>query len=188
MKPHHHLNPPTPYPSLPLNATTTLTLHHKTLTIETNPQREGVLFFEPPLAAAFRRHRCLCHHWKLKLRPPDLMTLFDVEIQGRCDSKFAPYQVSPKFHPRVQDKKFIERLRKWTVSHQPETGTQSETASSDSLSLKEIKQGNQFNLTWRRLSQQVVMKSHNVSGPLQNRPSESAPTGHAIPTMPVGKI
>ncbi|PWA36227.1 nucleic acid-binding, OB-fold-like protein [Artemisia annua] len=67
--------------------------------------------------------------------------------EGRCDSKFAPYQVSPKFHPRVQDKKFIERLRKWTVGHQPETGTQPETASSDSLSLKEIKQGNQSNLT-----------------------------------------
>ncbi|GKB58108.1 nucleic acid-binding, OB-fold-like protein, partial [Tanacetum coccineum] len=65
--------------------------------------------------------------------------------EGKCDSKFAPYQVSPKFHLRVQDKKFIERLRKWTVSHQPET------SSSDSLSLKEIKQGHQFNLTCKVL-------------------------------------
>nr|GEV15710.1 nucleic acid-binding, OB-fold-like protein [Tanacetum cinerariifolium] len=65
--------------------------------------------------------------------------------EGKCDSKFAPYQVSPKFHLRVQDKKFIERLRKWTVSHQPET------SSSDSLSLKEIKQGHQFSLTCKVL-------------------------------------
>ncbi|KAI3798485.1 hypothetical protein L1987_33762 [Smallanthus sonchifolius] len=60
--------------------------------------------------------------------------------EGREGSNFVPYQVSSKFHARDLDKKFIAGLRKWTVSRQPET------ASSDSLSLKDIKQGHQFNL------------------------------------------
>ncbi|KAI3794629.1 hypothetical protein L1987_37262 [Smallanthus sonchifolius] len=60
--------------------------------------------------------------------------------EGREGSIFVPYQVSSKFHARDLDKKFITGLRKWTVSRQPET------ASSDSLSLKDIKQGHQSNL------------------------------------------
>nr|ACJ49160.1 protection of telomeres 1 protein [Helianthus argophyllus] len=60
--------------------------------------------------------------------------------EGREGSKFSPYQVSSKFHGRDQDKKFIAGLRKWTVSHRPET------ASNDFLSLKDIKQGNQSTL------------------------------------------
>lgn len=61
---------------------------------------------------------------------------------GKGSSNLVPYQVSSKFHPGKQDEKFIERLRKWTVSHQPER------APSCSLSLNEIKiaKGHQFDL------------------------------------------
>ncbi|KAI3747340.1 hypothetical protein L6452_09794 [Arctium lappa] len=65
--------------------------------------------------------------------------------EGRDGSRFVPYQVSSKFHAREQDKKFIAGLRKWTISRQPET------ASSDSLSLKEINEGHRFNLTCKVL-------------------------------------
>ncbi|XP_076884625.1 protection of telomeres protein 1b-like [Bidens hawaiensis] len=60
--------------------------------------------------------------------------------EGSEGSKFVPYQVSAKFQASDRDNKFIAGLRKWTLSNRPET------ASSDSLSLKEIKQGQQTNL------------------------------------------
>ncbi|KAL8246598.1 hypothetical protein R6Q59_007814 [Mikania micrantha] len=60
--------------------------------------------------------------------------------EGRENSNFLPYQASYKFQARDRDKKFIADLRKWTASHQ------SRTASSDFLSLKDIKQGQQSNL------------------------------------------
>ncbi|KAK1410806.1 hypothetical protein QVD17_37346 [Tagetes erecta] len=60
--------------------------------------------------------------------------------EGREGSNFVPYQVSSRFQPRDQDRKFITGLRKWTLSHQLDT------ASSDFLSLKEIKQAHQSNL------------------------------------------
>lgn len=44
--------------------------------------------------------------------------------EGSNFSNFVPYQVSSKFHAREQDNKFIADLRKWTITHLPETGTQ----------------------------------------------------------------
>ena len=34
-------------------------------------------------------------------------------FEGKYDEDFSPYQVSSKFRPRDQDKKFIRGLRKW---------------------------------------------------------------------------
>ncbi|XP_071706562.1 protection of telomeres protein 1b-like [Rutidosis leptorrhynchoides] len=61
---------------------------------------------------------------------------------GSGGSNHVPYQVSPKFHHGNQDKKFIERLRKWTVSHRPERAP----ISSSSLSEIKIARGHQFDL------------------------------------------
>ncbi|GKD49506.1 nucleic acid-binding, OB-fold-like protein, partial [Tanacetum coccineum] len=59
---------------------------------------------------------------------------------GRDASSFSPYQVSSKLIGRNEDKKlFLTRLRQWST-------TQPNTASSDSLSIEETKEGDDFNL------------------------------------------
>ncbi|KAI3504427.1 hypothetical protein L1887_25892 [Cichorium endivia] len=60
--------------------------------------------------------------------------------KGIDGSSFVPYQVSSKFHGREQDNKFISNLRNWAFSHQHGT------VSTDSLLLREIRQGTGFNL------------------------------------------
>ncbi|PWA85606.1 nucleic acid-binding, OB-fold-like protein [Artemisia annua] len=59
---------------------------------------------------------------------------------GRDASSFSPYQASSRLIGRREDKKlFLTRLRQWSA-------TQPNTASTDSLSMKEIKEGDDFNL------------------------------------------
>ncbi|KAG8388038.1 hypothetical protein BUALT_Bualt02G0083600 [Buddleja alternifolia] len=61
-------------------------------------------------------------------------------FEGRDYSKeFAPYQNSLRFQAREHDKKFIMGLRKWLGHHKIE-------GLSQSLSLREIKEGEHFNL------------------------------------------
>nr|GEV20399.1 nucleic acid-binding, OB-fold-like protein [Tanacetum cinerariifolium] len=59
---------------------------------------------------------------------------------GRDASSFSPYQTSSRLIGNNQEKKlFLTRLRQWST-------TKTNTASSDSLSIKEIKEGGDFNL------------------------------------------
>lgn len=38
-------------------------------------------------------------------------------FEGNYSANFAPYQLSPNFRPRDQDKKFIVVLRKWSIDY-----------------------------------------------------------------------
>uniref|UniRef100_A0A5B7BNF8 Putative protection of telomeres protein 1b-like isoform X1 n=1 Tax=Davidia involucrata TaxID=16924 RepID=A0A5B7BNF8_DAVIN len=61
-------------------------------------------------------------------------------FEGKHGTNFVPYQVSPNFHPRDQDKKFIVGLRKWSADKELDAG------SNKFLSLKEIREGEHLNL------------------------------------------
>lgn len=74
--------------------------------------------------------------------------LFD----GKHGSSFVPYQVSSKYHAREQDKKFIVGLREWMVDHE------NEIACSDLQSLKDIVQGDHFNVVCKILHLSEVQK------------------------------
>lgn len=43
-------------------------------------------------------------------------------FEGKHGTHFVPYQVSPRFHARGQDKKFIVGLRKWLVDYKLDSG------------------------------------------------------------------
>nr|XP_043632870.1 protection of telomeres protein 1b-like isoform X2 [Erigeron canadensis] len=59
--------------------------------------------------------------------------------EGKDGSNFVPYQTSSNFNAKKENQKFVARLKNWKID-------QPETASSDFLSLKEVKQGKHFNL------------------------------------------
>ncbi|XP_059640036.1 protection of telomeres protein 1b-like isoform X4 [Cornus florida] len=62
-------------------------------------------------------------------------------FEGMHSTNLVPYQVSSNFCPREHDKKFIMGLRKWLVVDYP-----LEIGSNESLSLKEIREGERLNL------------------------------------------
>ncbi|KAL6962992.1 hypothetical protein U1Q18_037957 [Sarracenia purpurea var. burkii] len=61
-------------------------------------------------------------------------------FEGKYGTNFTPYQASQNFRPRDQDTKFIMGLRKWSVDHQLDRGT------NESLSLENIRVGERLNL------------------------------------------
>ncbi|KAK7358122.1 hypothetical protein VNO77_00043 [Canavalia gladiata] len=65
--------------------------------------------------------------------------------KGKDGNDFVPYQVSSNFHPRDEDKMFIDKLRKWLVNFQPQED------SSDFPMLRQIKDGTSCNLACKIL-------------------------------------
>ncbi|XP_027339925.1 protection of telomeres protein 1b isoform X2 [Abrus precatorius] len=65
--------------------------------------------------------------------------------KGEDGDDFAPYQVSSKFHPRDEDKGFIDKLRKWLVNLRLQDDP------SNFPMLGEIKEGNHINLACKIL-------------------------------------
>lgn len=82
----------------------------------------------------------------MKTHGPDIYALFNKKFSsfaifdGKNDSNILPYQCSSKYHAREQDKKFILGLMKWLVDHKIDTDL------TDLHSLKEIREGERFNL------------------------------------------
>ncbi|MCD7448090.1 hypothetical protein HAX54_038184 [Datura stramonium] len=82
----------------------------------------------------------------MKTHGYDIYALFNKKFSsfaifdGNNNSNFLPYQCSSIYHAREQDKKFILGLMKWLVDHKIDTGL------TDSHSLKEIREGERFNL------------------------------------------
>ncbi|CAH1436759.1 unnamed protein product [Lactuca virosa] len=85
-------------------------------------------------------------HVVMKLHGSEVNAVFNKRFsafalyEGSDFSNFVPYQVSSKFHAREQDNKFIADLRKWTITHLPET------ESNGFFQLNSIKQGIRSNL------------------------------------------
>ncbi|XP_070051519.1 protection of telomeres protein 1b isoform X4 [Nicotiana tomentosiformis] len=82
----------------------------------------------------------------MKTHGPEIYALFNKKFSSfaifdrKDNSNFLPYQCSLKYHAREQDKKFILGLMKWLDDHQIDTGL------TDLHSLKEIREGERFNL------------------------------------------
>ncbi|XP_009800140.1 protection of telomeres protein 1b-like [Nicotiana tabacum] len=82
----------------------------------------------------------------MKTHGPEIYALFNKKFSSfaifdrKDNSSFLPYQCSLKYHAREQDKKFILGLMKWLDDHQIDTGL------TDLHSLKEIREGEHFNL------------------------------------------
>ncbi|KAL6518050.1 hypothetical protein OROMI_033751 [Orobanche minor] len=80
-------------------------------------------------------------------RGPDVFASFNKKFssfalfKGRDYSckEFVPYQISSNYKPREDDKKFITALRQWSIQHKIE-------GLNESLSLREIKEGEHINL------------------------------------------
>ncbi|KAK4487707.1 hypothetical protein RD792_005630 [Penstemon davidsonii] len=61
------------------------------------------------------------------------------DFSSSSRNEFCPYQISPKYKAREQDKKIVMDLRNWLIQLKLH-------GLNDSLSLKEIKEGSRFNL------------------------------------------
>ncbi|GER32953.1 protection of telomeres 1 protein [Striga asiatica] len=83
----------------------------------------------------------------VKMRGSDVYALFNKKFssfalfEGRQHSgkELVPYQISSKYKPREEDKKFVTALRRWTVQHKIE-------GINEYLSLREIKEDERVNL------------------------------------------
>ncbi|GMH23370.1 hypothetical protein Nepgr_025213 [Nepenthes gracilis] len=82
----------------------------------------------------------------IKVHHKEIYALFNKKFssfalyEGKNGETFTPYQSSLRFHPGEQDKTHINGLRKWLDSFQLDT------ASRDSVSLREIKKGGRADL------------------------------------------
>ncbi|KAI3463704.1 hypothetical protein Pfo_020367 [Paulownia fortunei] len=89
----------------------------------------------------------LVSHVVVKTRGSELYALFNKKFssfalfEGRdySSKELVPYQISSRYKPRDQDKKFLMALRKWSIQHKIE-------GLNESLSLREIKEGERLNL------------------------------------------
>ncbi|XP_071903411.1 protection of telomeres protein 1b-like [Coffea arabica] len=90
-------------------------------------------------------------HVVMKMHGSEVYAVFNKKFssfalfEGKHGRSFVPYQFSATYHAREQDKKFILELRKWLIEHPNETGSQ------DLPSLKEIREGEHFNLACKIL-------------------------------------
>ncbi|XP_043696363.1 protection of telomeres protein 1b isoform X2 [Telopea speciosissima] len=75
-------------------------------------------------------------------------------FEGKSGKNFIPHQVSPKYHSRDDDKKFIAGLRTWLLNFQHDAGT------SKAFSLSEIKEGHNFDLVCKILHVCEVSKDN----------------------------
>ncbi|XP_057952657.1 protection of telomeres protein 1b-like isoform X4 [Malania oleifera] len=93
----------------------------------------------------------LLAHIVMKNHGCDVYALFNKKFsafalyEGKYCSDLNPYQISSKFHPRDQDKKFIAELREWLAGFQLEAG------SKESSLLREIREGERFDLVCKIL-------------------------------------
>ncbi|KAM3361780.1 protection of telomeres protein 1b [Capsicum galapagoense] len=82
----------------------------------------------------------------MKTHGPDIYALFNKKFSTfaifdrKNNSNFLPYQWSPKYQAREEDKKFILGLMKWVADHKIDAGL------ADLHSLQEIREGERFNL------------------------------------------
>ncbi|KAJ4972623.1 hypothetical protein NE237_005797 [Protea cynaroides] len=90
-------------------------------------------------------------HVVIKVHHGETYALFSKKLssfalfEGKSSGNFIPYQVSPKYHSRDGDKKFISDIRTWLLNFQLDAGM------SNSLSLSEIKEGHSFDLVCKIL-------------------------------------
>lgn len=77
-------------------------------------------------------------------------------FEGKYSTKFDPYQLSPNFWARDQDKKFIVGLRKWSVNYQLDRGA------NEFVLLKEIRVGKRLNLMCKVLHSYEVKRNEWV--------------------------
>ncbi|KAJ4951684.1 hypothetical protein NE237_028516 [Protea cynaroides] len=89
-------------------------------------------------------------HVMIKVHHGETCALFNKKISsfalfgGKSSRNFIPFQVSPKYHSRDDDKKFITDIRTWLLNFQLDAGT------SNSL-LSEIKEGHSSDLVCKIL-------------------------------------
>ncbi|KAK9266176.1 hypothetical protein L1049_027241 [Liquidambar formosana] len=87
----------------------------------------------------------------MKTHGKDVYALFNKKFssfalfEGKYGEDFIPYQVFSKFRPRDKDKKFIASLRKWLADFMLDTGSE------ESLSLRQIRQGERIDLVCKIL-------------------------------------
>lgn len=87
----------------------------------------------------------------MKTHGSDVYALFNKKFssfalfQGKHSSDFSPYQVSSKYQPRKEDTELIVDLRKWMIDFQLDAGL------NETLAVKEIKEGEQFDLVCKIL-------------------------------------
>ncbi|KAI8542790.1 hypothetical protein RHMOL_Rhmol08G0167400 [Rhododendron molle] len=99
---------------------------------------------------------------KMKTHGREIYALFNKKFssfalfEGNYSANFAPYQLSPNFRPRDQDKKFIVVLRKWSIDYLDRVDT------NEFLSLKEIRVGKRLNLMCKVLHSYEVLKNEWV--------------------------
>ncbi|KAG5536081.1 hypothetical protein RHGRI_023760 [Rhododendron griersonianum] len=101
-------------------------------------------------------------HVQMKTHGRELYALFNKKFssfalfEGNYSANFAPYQLSPNFRPRDQDKKFIVVLRKWSIDYLDRVDA------NEFLSLKEIRVGKRLNLMCKVLHSYEVLKNEWV--------------------------
>lgn len=73
----------------------------------------------------------------MKTHGPDIYALFNKKFSTfaifdrKNNSNFLPYQWSPKYQAREEDKKFILGLMKWVADHKIDAGTLISSATSE---------------------------------------------------------